>query len=44
MKMIIKSYKFRIYPNREQEQILNQTIETCRLLYNESLEERRKDK
>jgi putative transposase len=44
MKMIIKSYKFRIYPNREQEQILNQTIETCRMLYNKSLEERRKDK
>ena len=38
------AYKFRIYPNSEQQQILNQTIETCRLLYNECLEERRKDK
>jgi putative transposase len=43
MKMI-KSYKFRIYPNREQIQTLTQTIETCRLLYNDSLEQRRKDK
>ena len=41
---MIKSYKFRIYPNKEQIQTLTQTIETCRLLYNESLEERRKDK
>ena len=43
MKMI-KSYKFRIYPNKDQTQALTQTIETCRLLYNESLEERRKDR
>jgi putative transposase len=43
MKMI-KLYKFRIYPNREQIQTLTQTIEICRLLYNDSLEQRRKDK
>ena len=42
--MKMKSYKFRIYPNREQIQTLTQTIETCRLLYNDSLEQRRKDK
>jgi putative transposase len=40
----MKSFKFRIYPNRQQVQILEQTIETCRLLYNESLEERSADK
>jgi putative transposase len=40
----MKSYKFRIYPNRQQVQILSQTIETCRSLYNQSLEERLKDK
>src|SRR6185437_12902655 len=40
----MKSYKFRIYPNGQQIQTLNQTIETCRLLYNESFEERRKDR
>lgn len=39
----MKSYKFRIYPNRQQVQILSQTIETCRSLYNQSLE-RLKDK
>jgi len=40
----MKAYKFRIYPNKDQTQALTQTIETCRLLYNESLEERRKDR
>jgi putative transposase len=40
----MKSYKFRIYPNKQQVQILSQTIETCRSLYNQSLEERLKDK
>jgi len=42
--MKMKAYKFRIYPNKDQTQALTQTIETCRLLYNESLEERRKDR
>ncbi|MGC2574643.1 MAG: transposase [Candidatus Nitrosopolaris sp.] len=36
-------YKFRIYPNQKQIQALEQIIESCRLLYNQSLEERRKD-
>jgi putative transposase len=40
----MKAYKFRIYPNKGQEQTLNQTIETCRLLYNQSLQEKREDK
>jgi hypothetical protein len=44
MKMI-KSYKFRIYPNKQRQiQTLTQTIETCWLLYNDSLEQWRKDK
>ena len=38
------TYKFRIYPNEQQIATLEQTIETCRLLYNQSLEERLKDK
>ena len=38
------SGKFRIYPNKQQTQVLEQTIEICRTLYNESLDERRKDK
>lgn len=36
-------YRFRIYPNQQQIQTLEQTIEDCRLLYNQSLEERKKD-
>jgi putative transposase len=38
------TYKFRIYPNDQQIAILEEIIETCRLLYNQSLEERLKDK
>ena len=38
------TYKFRIYPNEQQIAILEEIIETCRLLYNQSLEERLKDK
>ncbi len=37
------TYKFRIYPNDQQIAILEEIIETCRLLYNQSLEERLKD-
>ena len=33
-----------MYPNREQIQTLTQPIEICRLLYNDPLEQRRKDK
>jgi putative transposase len=35
-------YKFRLYPNNDQIQILNEIIEECRLLYNQSLEVRNK--
>lgn len=35
------TYKFRIYPTVEQKQILDNTLETCRQLYNECLEERK---
>jgi putative transposase len=38
------TYKFRIYPSKQHIATLEQTIETCRLLYNQSLEERLKDK
>ncbi|HWQ96312.1 MAG TPA: transposase [Candidatus Methylomirabilis sp.] len=37
-----KSFQFRIYPNRNQEVILNRTLSTCRHLYNDSLAERKK--
>lgn len=37
-----KAYTFRIYPNRNQEVRMNRTLVTCRHLYNEALEERRR--
>ena len=37
---MIKSYKFRIYPNKNQEAALLFTLNTCRHLYNDSLAER----
>ena len=36
-----RSYKFRIYPNAHQSEILDQTLNTCRIFYNNSLDERR---
>ena len=36
-----KSYRFRIYLNKEQRRILEQTLQTCRILYNGLLAERR---
>lgn len=35
-----KSLKLRIYPNKEQEILINKTFGCCRLLYNEHLQER----
>ncbi|SHK67547.1 IS200/IS605 family element RNA-guided endonuclease TnpB [Hespellia stercorisuis] len=32
-----KGIKFRIYPNREQQNIMNQTLGCCRLIYNKGL-------
>ena len=37
-----KAYKFRIYPNKNQEVKLNRTLGTCRILYNEKLAERKR--
>src|SRR6266567_4681320 len=36
-----KTYKFRLYPNKEQEQKLTWTLDRCRELYNAGLSERR---
>ena len=38
---IKRTYKYRIYPNREQKSILDNWLETCRVLYNDCLTERR---
>jgi putative transposase len=36
------AYKFRFYPTRQQEAILDLTLETCRRLYNIALADRKK--
>lgn len=37
-----KSFRFRIYPNKNQEVKLNRTLSTCRHLYNNALAERKR--
>ncbi len=39
MKMLV-TYKFRLYPTRTQESLMTETLETCRLLYNDLLDDR----
>lgn len=33
-----KGVKFRIYPNKEQQNLINQTLGCCRLIYNMGLD------
>lgn len=42
-KMVNKSYKFRIYPNKAQEEIINKSIGCCRFVYNNFLDIRIKE-
>ncbi len=35
--MPLKAYKFRMYPTKAQETVLEQTLETCRRVYNRTL-------
>ena len=37
-----KGAKFRIYPNKEQQNLINQTLGCCRLIYNMGLDMRNK--
>ena len=37
-----KGVKFRIYPNKEQQNLINQTLGCCRLIYNIGLNMRNK--
>lgn len=37
---MLKAFKYRLYPNREQRKAIDFTLERCRLLYNRLLEER----
>lgn len=38
-----KAFQFRIYPNKKQEAKLNRTLTTCRYLYNQALDERKRE-
>ena len=38
---MLTTYRFRLYPTKTKERLLNETLETCRLLYNWMLAERR---
>src|SRR2546426_3748053 len=40
---MLTTYRFRLYPTKTQESLLNGTLETCRLLYNWMLAERREN-
>lgn len=40
MKTIVKAYKFRLYPNAEQINKINQTIGSARFIYNKMLEDK----
>lgn len=35
--MFLKGVKFRIYPNKKQQDLINQTLGCCRLVYNKAL-------
>ena len=34
---MLKAYKYRLYPNKEQENLILQTFGCCRLIYNKGL-------
>lgn len=38
---VIRNYKFRLYPNKEQERKLLRWLETCRRIYNTALAQRK---
>src|SRR5271157_1252298 len=39
--MILKTFKYRLYPSKTQQRLLEQTLETCRRFYNVCLAERK---
>lgn len=40
MQTILKSYKYRLYPNKQQKELINKTIGCCRFVYNYYLNKR----
>ena len=41
MQTVRKTYKYKLYPTSEQEQLLDRTLMLCRHVYNAALEQRR---
>ena len=41
MSKVRRTYKYRLWPNRKQREVLFSTLEVCRQLYNDALKERR---
>jgi putative transposase len=39
--MLLKTFRYRLYPSKSQRRLLEQTVETCRRWYNACLEERK---
>ena len=39
--LLVKTFRYRLYPSRAQEHVLEQTLETCRRFYNACLAERK---
>lgn len=39
--MVYKTYKYRIYPNKEQETLIQKTFGCCRFVYNQTLQRRK---
>ncbi|WP_334310115.1 helix-turn-helix domain-containing protein, partial [Clostridioides difficile] len=37
MIVVEKAYKFRIYPNKKQQELINKTFGCCRFVYNKYL-------
>lgn len=40
---MLTTYRFRLYPTKTQEHLMNETLETCRLLFNDLLADRREN-
>jgi putative transposase len=39
--LMLKTFQYRLYPNKQQRRLLDQQLEECRWLYNHLLAERR---
>lgn len=40
---MLKAYKYRLYPNKEQEVLIQKTFGCCRFVYNQTLAHRKRN-